>query len=705
MKALDSLQKMELWKVQHPQYGVARRPDYIVEGTFTGPMPIPYTSFMAAFKYENSQFVYPIGPRNDYVDWNGQLKFTTTLEKMKFSVNGMYAKILSNTSAQSVSYDASQRFAYMNNNNVDAVNRQAALVAGQSGLLNLFNKSRLQEFEQTYVMGGAKFTHVPTPKIFYTVDFQVGYTGQDITPMLMNMSLDSSKNYYYFYSTAAKRWYQFYSPTAGLPNGSTNPTSDGMKKFNMYGGHQWADSSYSYNFQLKGDMTWQANRFNQLQAGFSASLQKITVYAGSWNQSALAFTPNSWQYFKGSPLDIGVYLQDKMEFEGMILNAGLRLDYFNPLKDRYEVDPEDKDYAKFYTTIYSGLDGDYNSYERWLLFREYLDNPPGWPTSENGAQMRLSPRLGVSFPITESSKMYFNFGHFYQRPAASILYNMKLDAGSTVIPTPDLPVARTVSYEFGYEQTFLENFLFNITAYYKDISNEPLSRIYFDWYETNRIVKYYPDSYRDIKGVELRLERNFGRYFTFSAMYDYMITSSGQAGYSAIYENLVTRRENDLRSAVQYTPKALPRANINFNLHTPGEFGHLLGNWFSNIFFEWRDGGDVLLNEDQTIITLQEWIERVNYWNIDFKLSKQINVINSSFEISLIVKNLTNNKWLYTANMTQAEVSAYKNALKEKGGKYGEYKPEHLAKVFKNSWENVLFLNPRRIILGISVNL
>jgi len=161
-----------------------------------------------------------------------------------------------------------------------------------------------------------------------------------------------------------------------------------------------------------------------------------------------------------------------MEFEGMVLNAGLRLDYFNPLKDRYEVDPRDKDYVKFYTEIYRNLEGDYNSYEKWLAFRELLEDPPGWPTSENAAQMRLSPRLGVSFPITDKSKMYFNFGHFYQRPSASILYNMKLDANSTVIPTPDLPLARTVSYEFGYEQHILENILIKINNYYKDISNE-----------------------------------------------------------------------------------------------------------------------------------------------------------------------------------------------------------------------------------------
>jgi len=282
---------------------------------------------------------------------------------------------------------------------------------------------------------------------------------------------------------------------------------------------------------------------------------------------------------------------------------------------------------------------------------------------------------------------------------------MKLNAGSTIVPTPDMDMARTVAYEFGYEQAFLEDFLVNISAYYKDVSNEPLPRTFIDWYETNSVTKYFPDAYTDIKGVELRFEKKYGRFVTFSAVYDYMITSSGTAGFTTVYENLVKYRENRLRSADQYTPKPRPRANINLQLQTPDDFGILLGGWFTNIFFDWRDGGDVLLNEDQPLVSLQQWVEVVNYWNIDFRLTKEFNLFDSNFEIFMIVKNLTNNKWLTTGNMTLAENSAYKAAIKEFGGKWGEYKPEHLAKVFETSWENVLFLNPRRIVLGVSLNL
>ncbi|MGE5365206.1 MAG: carboxypeptidase-like regulatory domain-containing protein [Bacteroidota bacterium] len=705
MKAIDSVQRYELWKEQHPMFPVADKPDFNIEGTFTGPFIIPNTTFLAGFKYENSQFAYQLGPRDSYREWNTQLKLTSTFEKAKISVNGMYAKVYSNTSGQSISYDASQRFAYMNNNSKDGIDRQTDMISG-TGLLSIFNKSRLQKFDQIFAMGGAKFSYVPTPKLFYNIEFQMGYTGQDISPMLMDMNADSTQNYIKVYSKAAKKNYWFYRPTTGLPDGTTNLMPDGMGKFYMYGGGQWADSSYSYSYQLKSDMTWQANPFNEVQAGISVNVQDIHVYAGSWNQSNLAFTPNSWQYYNDTPLEIGLYIQDKLEFEGLILNAGLRVDYFNSMRDGYAAGfPTDKDYNKLYTEIYSNLGGTYNSYERWLLFRELLDNPPGWPSQETDAQIKLSPRLGVAYPITVNSKMYFNYGTFYQRPSSSILYNMKLNSTATTIPTPDLVMAKTVQYEFGYEQVFLENFLFNTTAYYKDVSDEPLARTFMDYNETNQITKYYPDAYKDIRGIELRLERNSGRFVTFSAVYDYMIVSEGTAGFSTVYENLVKYRENKLRSADQTNPVPKPRANINLNLHTPHDFGMLLGDWFTNIFFEWKSGGQYLLNSDQPVKNLQEWIDVVNFWNIDLRVSKLVDFSYGNVELSLTVKNLTNNKWLSTDNFTNTEREEYKAQLREKGGKWGEYKPEHLAKVFENSWDNILFQNPRRIILGARINL
>ena len=722
LKNLDSLQKLELWQAQHPQYKYQEKPDYYIEGSITGPLPgdfIPLfgefakrTTFLLGIKYENTQFAFPIGARDNYVDWNTQLKLTSHLSgKTKLSVNGLYAKISTLSGGSTTSYggalvDNSSSFSFLNNSESSVV-QQARLINGNN-IFQLYNKSRLQFFDQRYMIGGAKFTHTLNASTFYTLDFQMGYTDQNLQPF----RLDTLNTDQFLYMTdTIGVVHRFNLPQYGSPNAATNFMDDAIGIFRTSGGLQRVDSSHSYVYQFKGDITSQLNRYNQFEAGFSVRMQDLFVYAGTWAQSYLAYTPDTWQYYKATPLDIGLYGQDKLEFQGIILNLGLRLDYFNPLKKGYEVGfPSDPNYTALYNQIYNNLDGSSQSYERWALFRELLNNPPGWPETENKVQAYLSPRLGVSFPLTESSKLYFNYGHFYQRPPISMLYNTYVSISSVGVPTPGLKMARTVQYEFGYEQRILDDFIFNVTAYYKDISNEPLSRVYHNYYEDNIVIQYTPDRYRDIRGVELRLEKPFGRFVSFNAMYDYMVQSSGQTGLSALYEDLTISRDGIIRSAAVNTTDPRPRANINLNLHTPSDFGpewgeiNWLGSIYANIFFEWKDGGRMLLNPEAQI---KEWnyIDIVNFWNIDFKASKLFQFSFGSIEFALTVKNLTNNKWLNTGNMTISEYNDYKNSLKtpDKGGddQWGEYKKDYI----DVGWnEAAIFINPRRLLFGFRLN-
>lgn len=724
-RPLDSLQKLELWKLQHPQYQFANKPDYFIEGTITGPLPgssIPIfgdfaekTTFLLGGKYENSQLAFPTGPRDNYLDWNAQLKLTSVLPgNSKLSINGLYAEINTNSGGRTTSYggaltNEASSFSFLNSTE-SSVRQQAVLIGGAS-FNQMFNKSRLQYYEQRYIVGGAKFTKTLSDRAFFTLDFQMGYTDQNLEPFAMDTSIAS--NFVYFYSEAAKREYRFFVPNYGSANASTNYQADELNTFNLFGGPQRVDSSHSLVFNLKGDFTAQLGRHHQFEGGFSARLEDFFIYSGTWFQSQLSYTPDTWQYVKATPLSLGFYLQDKLEFEGMILNAGLRLDYFNPMRKGFNVSfPLDDDYTKLLNDIYQNLPGESGSWERWSYFREYLDNPPGWPETENKVQLYLSPRMGVSFPITESSKMYFNYGHFYQRPAIDFLYDLTVVQGGVTIPTPGLNMAKTISYEFGYEQMFFDDFIINATAYYKDITGEPLPRTFINYYEDNIVTQYFPDAYSDIRGIELRIERPFGRFVTLNGMYDYMIGSYGQSGLSRMYENRLQARNGELRSPNVTTTMPRPRANFTLNLHTPSDFGpEFIGiKWleqiYANLFFEWRDGGEILINPEAEVKD-RIFVERVNFWNIDLRASKAFPTSFGNIEFVVTIQNLTNNKWLIPENMTQNQYSEYKSSLRtpDKGGddKWGEYKSDdnHI----KVGWlEAPIFLNPRRIILGVRLN-
>jgi hypothetical protein len=727
-RRLSPENKKKLWEIQHPKYTFADKPDVYIEGSVTGPLPgadIPLlgsyaelTTFLFGFKYEDSQLAFPVGPRNDYQDWNGQLKLTSNIgNNLRLAINSMYANVQTVSGGQSASYggalvDQSSSFGFLNN--TESSVRQQARLLGGDGLWQMYNKSRLQFYDQRYFVGGAKLTHTLSSTSFYTVDFQVGFTDQRLVPF----SMDTSRADAWVYLPSALDTTQMIrflnAPTYGSPNASTNFGSDALGMFRLYGGTQRIDSSKSWVFQLKGDYTTQVGRHHQIEAGFSSRLQDLFVYTGTWLQSQTSFTPDLWQYYRATPLELGAYVQDKLEFEGMILNAGIRLDYLNPMKKGFRVGmPPDANFETLYNNIYQTLPGAWGSYDRWLAYRDQIADPPGWPRTENKIQVHLSPRLGVSFPITETSKLYFNYGHFYQRPAISFMYNEVIYPAAVTVPTPDLAMARTVSYEFGYEQSFLSDFLFNVTAYYKDVRNEPLIRSYINYYHDNIVNQYFPDAYRDIRGVEVRLEKPVGNYLTFTAMYEYMLQSSGQSGVARIYENRLEAIDEQ-RSANLSNTQPLPRGNVNVNLHTPRDFGEdfigtsIFGGIYLTTFFEWRAGGQILWNPSEPDVKKQIYLDIVDFWNMDFRGSKTFTVGSTSVELVVTIKNLTNNQWLVPENMTQTQYDNYKRSLKFpfQGGsdKWGQWKSDD-NHIDIGWWTAPIFLNPRRIMLGLRVNI
>jgi hypothetical protein len=728
---LDSTQRLDLWKRTHPQYAHRSKPDIFLEGSITGPFPgagIPIlgdyaerTTFLLGFKYENSQLAFPLGPRDNYLDWNSQVKLTSQLsDNLRLSINAMYARIETNSGGGTSSYggslvDASSSNSYLNST-PSSINRQALLISGTEGMSQLFNKSRLQYYNQKYIVGGAKATKTFSNSGFATLDFQMGYTNQELAPYALDTS--GADAWITYYSKVLKKDVRFLNvPAYGSPNGSTNLGYDVLNRFVMYGGAQHADSSHSYVYQLKGDMTTQLGRHHQIDAGFTVRMQDIFVYAGTWYQAQIAFTPDLWQYYTQKPIDAGLYVQDKIEFDGLILNAGLRLDYLNPRKNGYVTGfPTSDAYKDFYNSVYINAPGAWGSYERWVYYRDLLNNPPGWPQTEDKVQVHLSPRLGVSFPITDASKMYFNYGHFYQRPPAAFMYGQNVFIGSVAVPTPGLDMARTVSYEFGYEQLFLDDFVVNVTAYYKDNRNEPLKRQFVNYYGDNIVIQYFPDAYSDIRGVEVRLERPVGRFITFWGMYDYSIKSSGQSGLGFVYEDrLKARSEVESRSAYQTSADPIPRANVMLNFHTPKDFGpdwggvDWLGKIALNFFFEWQSNPRYLWNSEASDVKDYQYVDAVNWWNIDFRGSKAFDIGVGDLEFTVTVKNLLNNKWLNVGNMTTSQLADYKASLnpafKNKGGndKWGQYKSDD-NHINIGWWEAPLFLNPRMILIGARLN-
>ena len=734
---LDSTQRLEIWKLHHPQYPVATHPDYYFEGSLTGPVPgenlpllgwyLGRSTFLLGGKYESTQFAYPLGVRDNYADWNTQLKITSDLDATnKLTIEGMYANVNTLNSGISSTYggalqEGSSSFGFLTNTQ-SSIDQQAGFMGG-GNFPQIFNISRMQLYDQRFMIGGARYTHTLSPKAYFTLDAQFQYNDH----RLSSYSLDTSQTSAWWYMVGD----QVYTtpqpgairllrvPAGGTPNGSTNFIADELGMFQLAGGLQRVDSSRTWFGKLNGDLVWQVDRHNQLEAGFSAELTNLYVYAGTWLQSQLSYTPDLWQYYNVMPLDGGAYVQDKLEFQGMIANLGVRLDYWNPQKNGFVVtNPPNPAYSGFYNDVYSNLPGGFGSYQAWSIYRNMLASPPGWPLTSNRIQAVISPRLSVSFPVTENSKMYFNYGHFYQRPAFPFIYDLAVYPAAATVPSPGLTMGRTISYEFGYEQTFLENFLATVSFYYKNQTNRPLPQTYVDYYHENEVTMYVPAGYDDIDGVELRLEKTMGRFVSFWANYDYMLQGYGQNGLRYVYENQL-EAANAMRSTNITTIIPQPWAHVDLNIHTPPDFGpstfgfHALGSWYLDFLFDWRSGGKMLWNPQEPDIKKQQWVDVVDYTNLDLRLSKTVSISNVDFEFVLTVQNALNEKRLDTGNMLLDQLDAYRNSLhlpfnsgSMKGNdKWGDIPSASKPYIDVGWWTAPLFPNPRRILLGVRINM
>jgi hypothetical protein len=146
---------------------------------------------------------------------------------------------------------------------------------------------------------------------------------------------------------------------------------------------------------------------------------------------------------------------------------------------------------------------------------------------------------------------------------------------------------------------------------------------------------------------------------------------------------------------------------VSLNLRTPEEFGpkvfdvNWFGDLYANFLFEWRDGGQILLNPEEPDVKLRTYVDRVDYWNLDFRGSKLFRTSYGTLEFLVTIKNLTNNRWLRPENMTLSQYNEYKKSLRtpDKGGsdQWGQYESDD-NHIKVGWWQAPIFLNPRRVI-------
>lgn len=674
-----------LWKWRHRPIDYAHKPDRDLDVSLSGPLPLRYlpglgkyfekTNFFAAYKFENSMFVYPF-TRDHYWDENAILKFTTQITpNMKLIIQGMYGELSS--VVRKHSFDKAER------DFMHGIHTGYAL--GEDEKYDTYYLPVIDRYRSTI---GAILRHTLNSQIYYELILNRMYTKYWVdngTPRDFSPVIRIGNN-----------WYD--ETPVGYYNAKDDKDQAGIYALSTDGGRNY-DRSHSETITFKGNLEWQYFKFSSLKSGFEFIYNDFLEDRGYKNTKW-----RDYRYYRIFPKRFALYAQNLIEFEGLIANVGLRMDYFDP--------------------AFTAIDTYTNPFALYLEERElYWRNEDGTvPKVRTEAQTRFSPRIGVSHPLSETTKIFFNYGHFYQIPEAEKLYTTTWDIVSEkadYVSNPNTEMLKTVQMEVGFAQNLLDLVEVYFAAYYKDMRNEP-SRVYYVNAQNPAIhVKTWRNNaYEDIRGFEFRLQKHYGEWITGWLTYDYrqhvkpdmlpLEPYLREAGAEVIANdpNIVAPEEG-LGSPFPIVSSTLPKFRAGVDFHTPFRIGpewrgfYPLGGLTFNFFYTYNDGSEFTWNPDNErgVYNNMKW---VSSQYVDFRFAKRFRQTGPfTAEFYLDVTNLFNFKKLERGSfLGPKDWENYLYSLSEdEHRKVGVYEN----KEFPERGAHRRFLNPRRYYFGLRV--
>jgi len=268
----------------------------------------------------------------------------------------------------------------------------------------------------------------------------------------------------------------------------------------------------------KWDLTWQATKAHSFKTGvlytihkFDSRYQQILNRYRDTEFEEFFYEPEVMPdssvyadiYYK-EPIELAAYLQDKMEFDAMVINLGVRFEYFDP--------------KTIYPTQLRNPGNMLDFPDNPEKMSEYPDTKP---------KTSLSPRFGLSYQIGKTALLRFSYGHFLQFPPFNSMYqNNSYVLGptsyETTIGNPRVNPEKTVNYEVGYWQEITSYMDCEVALFYKDIYDLSTVNL-FQTYNGVWYGVYSNKDYGNARGLEVKLNMKWNQIY-FSTNYTLQYT-------------------------------------------------------------------------------------------------------------------------------------------------------------------------------------
>jgi TonB-dependent receptor-like protein/carboxypeptidase-like protein len=483
---------------------------------------------------------------------------------------------------------------------------------------NILDQSRLPMRDNSNDLFNLKITHLLDPKTFYEInlnyfDSRSRQYDQSLQDNILSYgdSIEAAKFGYNFYSYMngslglSPTEYRFYgfpyarpgelivggSSISGLGvstnyikskqtyiGGSADFTTQVMKHELKLGGsfQRYTVRLYSVGrlenvfLQMIGQPDSVRNADSRTRLMQSAGIPDNVGYDVFGNEVNDGFDgPKHPTFFSG-------YVQDKVELSDLIINGGIRYDYF---------DTDDREF----------IDAQNPSFINGNLFA--LD--PATVRKKDAFQA-ISPRLGLSFPVTDRTIFHMQFGKFIQAPQLNNIYIggpllSLYVSGRNFIPAPvglGLDPERTTQYEIGFTEQITNFAAFDLTGFYKDIKGQiQVGRITT---QSGALAKSYDilqnGDFATTKGLEVTL--TLRRVNRLQARVNYTLQDAQGTGSNTT--SAISSIENGTLRPTIISPLTFNQAHrgsVNFDYHfAPNDGGPVLERLGANVLFSFNSG-------------------------------------------------------------------------------------------------------------------
>jgi len=349
---------------------------------------------------------------------------------------------------------------------------------------------------------------------------------------------------------------------------TTLDASGNLRLRHLYRGRttQYWTRNFVEDYELSLNLTSQINPQHQIKTGLEYKTFGVPQVLGLEKTNGIVFDEEQFPWstnpsvdkYNYQPVEASFFLQDKMEFEHLIVNAGFRIDYAN-----------------------SGGG----------TWRDPTNPTSGFTVGKKKTQ--ASPRLGIGYPLTENTAFHFSYGHFFQVPEYRNLYrgttldpviqDDRVRRGSVgIYGNPHLDAQKTVAYEIGLEQQIGEQWALDLTLWYKENSGDAgsINIIGFDP-DTLGLYDYYVFTNYDYgsgKGIDVSIEKRFSSYYFGVVNYTYSVAKANRYYSWSGYWNSQNAANEPKREflAAYDQPHML---NVNGVVNFPSNFGPSLLGW------------------------------------------------------------------------------------------------------------------------------